>query len=201
MSILSKNIEEQYRTYRRDSLDPSKSADALAKYTKELDKYTKGMSVAKAEQEAFSKSIGTYTGTWDRMRARVASHASWIMAGGLIGGALAVPAKLVDDIIKMDTAMAGVNQVLDHTNTASRAASKGISEQAEQQNMLNSESDKFLTIAAQYGESVTNIIQAGQLWGRTYKDVDVVNALTAQSAKLAVADNFSMVEANRAAES
>ena len=36
---------------------------------------------------------------------------------------------------------------------------------------------------------------------RTYKNVDVVNALTAQSAKLAVADNFSMVEANKAAES
>ena len=125
MSILSKNIEEQYRIYQKDSLDPSKSADALAKYTKELDKYTKGMSVAKAEQEAFSKSIGTYTSAWDNMRARVASHASWIMAGGLIGGALAIPAKAVDDIIKMDTAMAGVNQVLaihpdiqfDHTMT------------------------------------------------------------------------------------
>jgi TP901 family phage tail tape measure protein len=35
---------------------------------------------------------------------------------------------------------------------------------------------------------------------RTYKNVDVVNALTAQSAKLAVADNFSLAEANRAAE-
>ena len=36
---------------------------------------------------------------------------------------------------------------------------------------------------------------------RIYKDINVVNALTAQSAKLAVADNFSMVEANKAAES
>ena len=36
---------------------------------------------------------------------------------------------------------------------------------------------------------------------RTYKDINVVNTLTAQSAKLAVADNFSMVEANKAAES
>lgn len=194
MSTLSANIEEQYRAFKRGSLGSSEYAAAL-------DKYTKGMSVAKAEQESFSKSIGTYTSAWDNMRARVASHASWIVAGGLIGGALAIPAKLVDDITKMDTAMAGVNQVLDHTNTASRAASKGISEQAEQQNMLNSESDKFLTIAAQYGESVTNIIEAGKLWGRLYKDINVVNALTAQSAKLAVADNFSMMDANRAAES
>lgn len=194
MSTLSANIEEQYRAFKRGSLGSSEYAAAL-------DKYTKGMSVVKAEQESFSKSIGTYTSAWDNMRARVASHASWIVAGGLLGAAFAIPGKLVDDITKMDTAMAGVNQVLDHTNTASRAASKGISEQAEQQNMLNSESDKFLTIAAQYGESVTNIIEAGKLWGRTYKDINVVNALTAQSAKLAVADNFSMVEANKAAES
>ena len=161
MSVLSANIEEQYRAFKRGSIGSSEYAAAL-------DKYTKGMSVAKAEQESFTKSIGTYTSAWDHMRARVASHASWIFAGGLIGGALAAPAKLVDDITKMDAAMAGVNQVLDHTNTASRAASKGISEQAEQQNMLNSESDKFLTIAAQYGESVTNIIEAGKLWGKIY---------------------------------
>ena len=159
MSTLSANIEEQYRAFQRGAI-------GSAEYTAALDKYTKGMSVARAEQEAFSKSIGTYTSSWDAMRKRVASHASWIFAGGLIAGALAVPTKLVDDIIKMDTAMAGVNQVLDHTNTASRAASKGISEQAEQQNMLNSESDKFLTIAAQYGESVQNIIEAGKLWGK-----------------------------------
>ena len=166
MSILSKNIEEQYRIYQKDSLDPSKSADALAKYTKELDKYTKGMSVAKAEQEAFSKSIGTYTSALDRMRDRVASHASWIAAGTLIGAALAVPATALDSIVRMDKAMAGMNQVMDHTNTAANAAGKGISEQAEQQNMLNSESQKFLTIAAQYGESVDNIIEAGKLWGK-----------------------------------
>ena len=161
MSTLSANIEEQYRAFRRGSIGPSK-------YAKALDKYTKGMSVARAEQDAFTRSIGTHIGALGRMRARIASHASWIMAGGILAGALAVPTKLVDDIIKMDTAMAGVNQVLDHTNTASRAASKGISEQAEQQNMLNSESDKFLTIAAQYGESVTNIIEAGKLWGKIY---------------------------------
>ena len=168
MSTLSANIEEQYRAFKRDSLDPSKSADALAKYTKELDKYTKGMSVAKAEQEAFSKSIGTYTGQWERMRARVESHATWIMAGGLIGAAIAIPGAALDSIVRMDKAMAGMNQVMDHTNTAANAASKGISEQAEQQNMLNSESQKFLTIAAQYGESVDDIIEAGKLWGKIY---------------------------------
>ena len=36
---------------------------------------------------------------------------------------------------------------------------------------------------------------------RTYKDINVVNTLTAQSAKLAVADNFSLADANKAVES
>ena len=159
MSTLSANIEEQYRAFKRGSLGSSEYAAAL-------DKYTKGMSVAKAEQESFSKSIGTYTGAWDRMRARMESHMSWIFTGWLINGALAIPGAALDSIVRMDTAMAGMNQVMDHTHTAANAASKGISEQAEQQNMLNSESQKFLTIAAQYGESVDNIIEAGKLWGK-----------------------------------
>lgn len=194
MSSLSASIEEQYRAFQRGSIGP-------AEYAMSLDKYTKGMSVAKAEQEAFSKSIGTYTSTWENMRKRVESHASWIIAGGLIGAAIAIPGSALDSIVRMDNAMAGMNQVMDHTNTAANAASKGISEQAEQQNMLNSESQKFLTIAAQYGESVDKIVEAGKLWGRTYKDLNVVNTLTAQSAKLAVADNFNLADANKAVES
>lgn len=193
MSSLSASIEEQFRAFQRGSIGP-------AEYAMSLDRYTKGLSVAKAEQEAFSKSIGTYSSSWENMRKRVESHASWILAGGLIGAAIAIPAKVFDDLKRMDTAMAGVNQVMDHTNTAANAAGKGISEQAEQQNMLNTESQKFLTISAQYGESIDNIVKAGTLWGRTYKDINIVNALTAQSAKLAVADNFSMVDANKAAE-
>ena len=161
MSTLSANIEESYRAFQRGAIGSTE-------YTAALDKYTKGMSVAKAEQEAFSKSIGTYTGQWERMRARVESHATWIMAGGLIGAAIAIPGAALDSIVRMDNAMASMNQVMDHTNTAANAASKGISEQAEQQNMLNSESQKFLTIAAQYGESVDNIIEAGKLWGKIY---------------------------------
>lgn len=159
MSTLSSNIEEQYRAFKRGAIGSTEYATAL-------DKYTKGMSVAKAEQESFTKSIGTYTSAWDNMRARVASHASWILAGGLIGGALAIPVKVFDDLKNMDTAMAGVNQVMDHTSTAANAASKGISEQAKQQNMLNTESQKFLTISAQYGESIDNIIESGKLWGK-----------------------------------
>ena len=159
MSSMNASIEQQFQLLRQGSI-------GQAEYAMSLDKYTKGMSVAKAEQEAFSKSIGTYTGQWERMRARVESHASWIIAGGLIGAAIAIPGAALDSIVRMDNAMAGMNQVMDHTNTAAVAAGKGISEQAEQQNMLNAESQKFLTIAAQYGESVDNIIKAGQLWGK-----------------------------------
>lgn len=159
MSSLNTSIEQQFQLFRQGTIGQQEYATAL-------DKYTKGMSVAKAEQESFSKSIGTYTNAWDNMRARVASHASWILAGGLIGGALAVPVKVFDDLKNMDAAMASVNQVMDHTNTAANAASKGISEQAEQQNMLNAESQKFLTISAQYGESIDNIIESGKLWGK-----------------------------------
>lgn len=65
---------------------------------------------------------------------------------------------------------------------------------------LNKETLAFVDIAATYGEKIDDVIKAGQLWGRMYKDVNIVNALTHQSTVLAVADNFSLLEANRALE-
>ena len=159
MSSLSSGIEEQFQLFRRGAIGANE-------YSKALEQYTKGMSLAETEQTAFKKSIGEYTTAWDHMRERVKSHASWIVAGGLIGAALMIPTKVFDDIKTMDTAMAGVNQVLDHTGLAAKAAAQGISEQQAQQKMLNEESQKFLTISAQYGESVENIVEAGKLWGK-----------------------------------
>lgn len=125
------------------------------------------------------------------------SHLRWIVAGGVIAGMIAVPLEIINTIKEIEVAMAGMNQVIDHTKLANEAAALGVDQHTYAQQKLNEQTEKFINLAATYGEKTEGIIEAGKLWGRMYKDLDVVNALTAQSAKLAVADNFSLVEANR----
>ena len=62
------------------------------------------------------------------------------------------------------------------------------------------QSRKMIGTAADYGIGVNEAIESARLWGRMYKDQDTVNLLTAQSAKLAVADNFSVEESTKAVE-
>lgn len=59
---------------------------------------------------------------------------------------------------------------------------------------------RMINIGAKYGVSNSDIIESARLWGRMYKERETVNLLTAQSAKLAVADNFSMEESTKAVE-
>ena len=58
----------------------------------------------------------------------------------------------------------------------------------------------LINTARAYGESVKDVMESARLWGRMYKDQATVNTLVSQSAKLAVADNFSMAESTKAVE-
>ena len=59
---------------------------------------------------------------------------------------------------------------------------------------------RMINLGVKYGVSNSDIIESARLWGRMYKERETVNLLTAQSAKLAVADNFSMEESTKAVE-
>lgn len=59
---------------------------------------------------------------------------------------------------------------------------------------------QMISIGTKYGVSNSDIIESARLWGRMYKERETVNLLTTQSAKLAVADNFSMEESTKAVE-
>ena len=146
--------------------------------------------------KAFENSGGHVVNFGNKLR----SHLYWIAAGGLLGAITAVPYEVFNQLKELEVNMAGVNQVLDHNKMANEAAALGVNEHTYVQQQLNSEQQKFIQIASAYGESVNDIIKAGNLWGRTYKEIDVVNSLVAQSTKLAVADNFSMADANKYVE-
>lgn len=119
--------------------------------------------------------------------AKFRSHVAWIITGGAIGAMVAMPTQMISRISEMEVGMAGVRQVLPDIE--------------HDQAKVNEEAQKFINIAAQYGESVDKIIDAGRSWGRMYKDIAVVNLLVAQSAKMATADNFSLAESVKGIES
>jgi TP901 family phage tail tape measure protein len=114
-------------------------------------------------------------------------HLTWMASAVAIGTVFAIPSKTVSTIAEVEKQMAAMRQVNHDVNT--------------NQVILNQTTQDFIGIAQQYGHSVDEIIKAGTLWGRQYKDLNEVMKLTNLSAKLAVADNMDIGLANRAVES
>jgi TP901 family phage tail tape measure protein len=143
-----------------------------------------------ATNEKFNNSITASSTIFDGFGRRVRSHLEWMTSGMLIAGVIGVPVALAKTISDVDLAMASMKQVMPDLHYNQQA--------------FNEETMKFIDIAATYGEKIEDIVKAGTLWGRMYgriaDGVNIVNTLTQQSAIIAVADNMSIVEANKSLE-
>jgi hypothetical protein len=124
---------------------------------------------------------------WTDFFASLKHHVTWMASAAAIGLTLGIPAKTISTIAEVEKQMAAMKQVNHDVNSS--------------QVVLNQTTQEFIGIAQQYGHSVDEIIKAGTLWGRGYKDLNTVMQLTNLSAKLAVADNMDVDLANRAVES
>ena len=124
---------------------------------------------------------------WNDFFASFKHHMTWMASAMAIGTAFAIPAKTISTIAEVERQMAQMKQVNHDVN--------------ESQLVLNNTTQAFIGIAQRYGQSVDDVIKAGVLWGRQYKDLNEVMKLTNLSAKLAVADNMDVGLANRAVES
>ena len=114
-------------------------------------------------------------------------HLTWMASAAAIGATIGIPTKMVSTIADVEKQMASMRQVNHAVDS--------------DQKVLNQTMNDFIGIAQKYGHSVDDIIKAGTLWGRGYKDLNTVMELTNLSAKLAVADNMNVDLANRAVES
>lgn len=68
-------------------------------------------------------------------------------------------------------------------------------------NQLGQMQSALQNFAVKYGESYQDVARSATLWGRMYKDNNVILTMTDAAMKLAVADSFSIVEANKNLES
>lgn len=179
--------DAQQRLYALWKADPSKENKAaldnvkasLASVRKEYEGYQKDV-------EGFNKNAGIAISFARKLR----SHLYWITAGSLLGAAFAVPTETFNSLVQLDEEMHNLATVMPQLEGKSSEAIKKY--QAEQRELIET--------ASEYGSSVKDVMESARLWGRMYKDQATVNTLVSQSAKLAVADNFSMAESTKAVE-
>lgn len=179
--------DAQQRLYALWKADPSKENKAaldnvkasLASVRKEYEGYQKDV-------EGFNKNAGTAISFARKLR----SHLYWITAGSLPGAAFAVPTETFNSLVQLDEEMHNLATVIPQLEGKSTEA---IAKYQEEQRAL-------INTASEYGASVKDVMESARLWGRMYKDQATVNTLVSQSAKLAVADNFSMAESTKAVE-
>lgn len=95
-------------------------------------------------------------------------------------------ARFGETITKVDEAMKNLETVMPSIHKNRQA--------------LEDEQTKLINVASRYGSVTEEIVESARLWGRMYKDQNTVNALTEQTAKLAIADNFSIEESTKAVE-
>ena len=124
---------------------------------------------------------------WNDFFTSFKHHMTWMASARAMGTAFAIPAKTISTIAEVEKQMAQMKQVNEEVK--------------DNQEVLNKTTQDYIGIAQQYGASVNEVIKAGVLWGRAYKDLNTVMKLTTLSTKLSVADNMDIGLANRAVES
>ena len=183
--------EVQQKVFAAWKSDPT-AANKLA-----LDNVKASLESVRKEYEEFQKSIGKAganinktSGYFTSFTQKLRSHLYWITAGSLLGAAFAVPTETFNSLVQLDEEMHNLATVMPQLEGKS---SEAIAKYQEEQRAL-------INTASEYGASVKDVMESARLWGRMYKDQATVNTLVSQSAKLAVADNFSMAESTKAVE-
>lgn len=177
-----------YALWRSDPTEANKIAldnvkASLASVRKEYESFQKSINGTGISIEKTSKKFASF-------EQKLRSHLYWITAGSLLGAAFAVPTETFNSLVQLDEEMHNLATVMPQLEGKSSEAIEKY--QNEQRALINT--------ASAYGESVKDVMESARLWGRMYKDQATVNTLVSQSAKLAVADNFSMAESTKAVE-
>jgi hypothetical protein len=172
--------QEFYSTWKKTGdetakLNFEKHRDQVKGLTTELDGFNKSMGISVEK-----------TGYLGSLMQKLRSHANWIIAGGLLGGAMAIPVELFSQMAEIEKGMAGMIQV-----------NKGLHDSQE---ALNTQTQQTINMASMYGEKIPDVIELTKLWGRAYKDLSIVNEFTRQSLILTVADNMNAMDATKGLE-
>lgn len=208
---LRKAMEENYNeNYGKNTdLYKSKAKAISSEFTKvkqeirEIETYTK---------EAFS-----WTKLWAETSKDISTRLAWFTTRGIAWFGLSQITSAIGAVRDIEVGMAGFSQVMAHgeqnVNLFKKALAditpedlaKGLNTSVENGEhfveTLHKMQDALIDLSVKYGATSKEAIESATLWGRAYKDNETVLTLTQQATKLAIADNFSIVQSNKALES
>ncbi len=224
----AKNFKNNKETYSQEALRIHNEYRGISKELEEINKVT--------------KSALTTTEMWADHVDKLKTRFNWIATRSIAQWGLDRISESFGLFEQIQTDMAGMAQVMEHTGKGAENISKILnnipfdkfdSELRKNQENVNSfgkslmdintkdlaESlnkthepnqafakdieimqKKLLDIGTQYGATSHDVVESAKLWGRAYKDNLTVLKLTEAATKLAVADNFDIVTANKALE-
>ena len=169
------------------------------------------------EIENYTKESLSWTKLWAETTKDISTRLAWFTTRGIAWFGLSQITSAVGAVRDIEVGMAGFSQVMAHgeqnVNLFKKALaditpedlSKGLNTSVENGEhfveTLHKMQDALIDLSVKYGATSQEAIESATLWGRAYKDNETVLTLTQQATKLAIADNFSIVQSNKALES
>lgn len=208
---LKRQAEENYRqNFATNPMAYAQNARALNAELQKLYQAQKVVNLATREHIGFLKQWGIDT---ENVGHRLGYLATRMVASFALDKTLQSFAQMAH----VEKDMAGFAQVMKHGTGQTNAFAKSLMEvdpshmvnglqlsgqEAEHfKHELEEMQSKLQSLAVKYGTTSHEMIESAKLWGRAYKDNNTVLALTDAATKLAVADAFDIVSANKALES
>lgn len=211
MAEIQEQIKNNYVTNFKTS--PALYNTNFARLSAEYKEVAEAVNQADRNMARFATKADLTGRAMDRLYQRSAWFFSAIGANAII----AVPNAWYDAQTKIENSMAQFSQVMatnSHSVNAFKTAlfdmdfgklQQGLNTTSVQSKEFSRDleymKNSLVNLAIKYGEASDDVIKSATLWGRKYKDNQTVLTMTNAAMKLAVADSFSIVEANKNLES
>lgn len=177
--------------------------------------YRNTMIQARAEIDKTASSLrklqeatGNVMSLSEKMKLGLRTHLTWIMSSLVASVPLILPGYAVNTMKDLESRFATVEQVMPEIEHAHmNSLDKNLSEMERMEGLktVNKEMNTFIDIGSKFGVAVEEVISAGASIGRMYgqgeNGVTNTNLLTQQAARIAVADNFPIMQATKGLES
>jgi TP901 family phage tail tape measure protein len=144
----------------------------------------------------------------DKFFSSMQRHLTWIMSSIVASIPLLLPGYGMNVMKEIESKFATVEQVMPEIEHAHmNSLDKNLSEMERMEGLktVNKEMNTFIDIGSKFGVAVEEVISAGASIGRMYgqgeNGVTNTNLLTQQAARIAVADNFPIMQATKGLES
>lgn len=201
MSALRTVYESAYTAWIDSGRTNSNYKNIMTETKLAIDKTSEALQRFKEQTQITATSTDKFFGSMQR-------HLTWIMSSIVASVPLILPGYSIGVMKDLESRFATVEQVMPEIEHAHmNSLDKNLSEMERMEGLktVNKEMNTFIDIGSKFGVAVEEVISAGASIGRMYgqgeNGVTNTNLLTQQAARIAVADNFPIMQATKGLES